>query len=297
MFEISEMMSIPVISNCETSREWHEIVSVSPNSHERFLTSSQIPELNAGGLLMGGVADMRDQYAVERVGGELHTIICTMAGEGRLTTNNHEIIVPPHHMIILPATLPYRLELASECQGWKFIWFIMPQVPEWKVLTAHGQRVCPFNASEQVWAMCSLLHHEINGRPSMRSLYVSEVSRLLSTTEQKIGNTALRVETQFNRISSQLHLPWTVSQIADACFLSEEQLGRICRKLYQCSPLQKIIEMRMNRAIDLLAVQEDTITTIATRVGYKDAYAFSHRFKRHFGQSPNVYRKTLNDDE
>lgn len=284
----------PDMMAVEQTRDWQEIVEVSDHCLEYFLTLSDQPELKSADIYMGGIADMTKHYTIERKGGDLHTLLCTVSGEGVLTTNDNVYTVPNNHMMILPAGKPYRFELGVNNSNWRFVWFVMPQTKRWGKICANEQRVVPFPASEQVWALCTLLHHEANGRSSMRSLYVSEIEQLLTHSPYTIANSELRVETQFNRIRSQIHHSWTVSEIAKACFISEEQLGRICRKRYNCSPKKKLIDMKMSRAKDFLTINEETLGSIASRVGYADAYSFSQSFKRYYGLSPKAYIKSLN---
>lgn len=101
-----------------------------------------------------------------------------------------------------------------------------------------------------------------------------------------------RVHTLFNEVESQLQQSWTVKEMAAKCFISEEQLNRICKDLYQMSPRSRFIHLRMEKAADLLLYREWTITMIAQRLGYKDLYNFTLRFRKHFGCSPSGYRKS-----
>jgi len=47
---------------------------------------------------------------------------------------------------------------------------------------------------------------------------------------------------------------------------------------------------RMTRAARLLRESDAPLSAIARQVGYESPFAFSHAFKRLFGQSPNQYR-------
>ena len=46
----------------------------------------------------------------------------------------------------------------------------------------------------------------------------------------------------------------------------------------------------MTRAARLLRDSDAPLSAIARQVGYESPFAFSHAFKRLFGQSPNQYR-------
>ena len=56
-------------------------------------------------------------------------------------------------------------------------------------------------------------------------------------------------------------------------------------------PLTYLTGWRMTLAADLLRDTEATITTVARKVGYEDAFAFSVAFKRGRRVSPSLWRR------
>lgn len=62
------------------------------------------------------------------------------------------------------------------------------------------------------------------------------------------------------------------------------------------SPLQYILEIRMNTAKQLLESTNCSITEIANNVGYENALYFSRLFHKHVGLSPKEYRKSRVSD-
>ena len=168
-------------------------------------------------------------------------------------------------------------------------------VIKWLPLVANGQRVEHTHICEQVWSVMNLLHSEIGGRASYRKLFASELvsfdAWVVPTWLLPTRYYAFKV--YFNDIESQLHLNWTVKGIAKQCFLSTEQLNRITKQLYNCSTQQRLIQLRMEKAVDLLYYQEWTIGMVAQRLGYQDPFNFTHRFRQYHGCSPREYRKRL----
>ncbi len=117
------------------------------------------------------------------------------------------------------------------------------------------------------------------------------IIRTLTGFEPKSTSTTARVQALYNEIESSLHLPWTVAGMAERVFISEEQLNRVTKSLFNVSPRSKLIQLRMDKATSLLKQQDWSVSMIANRLGYKDPYNFSHRFKKYFGLSPSQYRK------
>ncbi|PSW20170.1 AraC family transcriptional regulator [Photobacterium sanctipauli] len=273
---------------------WVEKVYLSEACKERFLTQSDLPELTDNEFFMAGLAELSDGYEIERVSTSIHTLLFTLDGKGKLTTEDKEYDLLPNTLTILPAGLPFRFELAEASGYWKMAWVLLEPTDKWHPISAHGQRVEFTQLSEQVWSVMNLLHSEISGRSSYRKLFASELSRLLlGSTTLAPSNSVLRVQSVFNEIESQLHHNWTVKGIAEQCFLSTEQLNRITKQLYQCSTQQRLITLRMEKAVDLLHYREWSIGMVAQRLGYADPFNFTHRFRQYHGCSPREFRKRL----
>ncbi|MBO5099557.1 MAG: helix-turn-helix transcriptional regulator, partial [Clostridia bacterium] len=62
------------------------------------------------------------------------------------------------------------------------------------------------------------------------------------------------------------------------------------------SPINYVIDQRMNAAADMLTNTTFPISEISKKVGYEDSYYFSRLFKNRVGVSPVRYRKeTVNN--
>lgn len=57
------------------------------------------------------------------------------------------------------------------------------------------------------------------------------------------------------------------------------------------TPSDYILNLRLNKACELLVAADMQISSIGVAVGYKDQYFFSKIFKKHMGVSPLEYRK------
>ncbi len=169
---------------------------------------------------------------------------------------------------------------------------LTPDTQQWQHIASLGQGIVPFGECEQIWSLMNLVYFEIGGRASYRKLLLSEIIRTLTGFEPKSTSTTARVQALYNEIESSLHQPWTVAGMAERVFISEEQLNRVTKTLFNLSPRSKLIQLRMDKATSLLKYQDWSVSMIANRLGYKDPYNFSHRFKKHFGLSPSQYRKS-----
>jgi transcriptional regulator GlxA family with amidase domain len=87
--------------------------------------------------------------------------------------------------------------------------------------------------------------------------------------------------------------PGLVAAAADLANLGERALSRRFSRATGASPRAFIVEMRMERARDLLARSRLPIEEVAARVGYADRATFSKAFKERTGLSPSVFRRRL----
>ena len=91
--------------------------------------------------------------------------------------------------------------------------------------------------------------------------------------------------------------PGLVAAAADLANLTERTLSRRFSHATGMAPREFIIELRMERASDLLARSRLPIDEIAARVGYSDRGTFSKTFKERTGLSPSFYRRRLQASE
>lgn len=84
---------------------------------------------------------------------------------------------------------------------------------------------------------------------------------------------------------------WTVSEMAEICRLSDDQLRRIFLKYTGCHPKRYLERLKMHQAGELLVTTNLPVAVIALNLGYRDPYHFSRRFKIGTGLSPRQFRE------
>ncbi|GHG89205.1 AraC family transcriptional regulator [Streptomyces lanatus] len=84
--------------------------------------------------------------------------------------------------------------------------------------------------------------------------------------------------------------PWTVASLAAKAGVSRAALARRFTELVGEPPMSYLTGWRMALAADALRDTDDTLDSIARRVGYGSAFALSSAFKRVYGVSPQERR-------
>ena len=85
--------------------------------------------------------------------------------------------------------------------------------------------------------------------------------------------------------------PVTVKELATIAHLSLSQFERRFKALFQVTPLQYLIRLRLNKACQILTASTAKITDIASQCGFYDHSHFIRQFSKTFGLSPSAYRR------
>lgn len=80
----------------------------------------------------------------------------------------------------------------------------------------------------------------------------------------------------------------SLEKIAKNMYLSPVYISRIFKEETGDSPINYLINVRLNKARALLSEGRLSISAIAKTVGYQDAYYFSKLYKKHFGCPPSA---------
>jgi PAS domain S-box-containing protein len=73
--------------------------------------------------------------------------------------------------------------------------------------------------------------------------------------------------------------------------LSLSQLDRRFKRLFQLTPQQFLLRVRLNAACQMLVSTEESVLQIALRTGFYDQSYFTKHFRRHKGATPTAYRR------
>ncbi|MDF3128778.1 helix-turn-helix domain-containing protein [Kiritimatiellaeota bacterium B1221] len=83
----------------------------------------------------------------------------------------------------------------------------------------------------------------------------------------------------------------TLTQLAATSHLSERQFCRIFKQCLGRSPIEHLLEVRIQQASTHLRESAMSVTEIAFACGFSDGNYFTRSFKKHLHQSPTQYRQ------
>lgn len=85
--------------------------------------------------------------------------------------------------------------------------------------------------------------------------------------------------------------PITIKQLSQEVALSPYYLIRLFRRVYNQTPHQYLIQVRIARAKELLSSSDLNITDVCAEVGFESLGSFSALFRSTVGLSPSAYRR------
>lgn len=124
----------------------------------------------------------------------------------------------------------------------------------------------------------------------MRSLY-NIIKHLLEISTEKNTYRNATVYPVIEFIKNNYTKNISVSEMADIIKTSESNLYTVFKKSTNISPIRYLNEYRLSVACELLHHTDNSIKSIAEKVGIPDPFYFSKLFKAKYSISPQQYRK------
>lgn len=84
----------------------------------------------------------------------------------------------------------------------------------------------------------------------------------------------------------------TIRQIAGELNISQDKLEELFLRRFRKSPKEYFLELKMEKAKQLLSRTDLSVKQIANQLGYQDQMNFSRLFRKKTGKNPLLYRKT-----
>ncbi len=122
-------------------------------------------------------------------------------------------------------------------------------------------------------------------------LLTVKLSRLYGAGQENAPEGPFELYRLINEISDRSQEGWSRERMAKLAGMSVSTLTRQFRKATGYPPNEYLLMLRLKKSLLLLVNPELSISDIADRVGFSDSNYFCRQFKRHYGLSPQRYRK------
>lgn len=222
-----------------------------------------------------------------------YVVALVLDGETEYHINGKTYLVQKNDVIFFPPKTMRSGRTKPQCP-WTFITIAF------RMETNEAADVC-FNKLIQIWknsgdTVRPLFQEASRAWTGKNPLYQIRCSLL--TTEilykmvlsempyQKLAHIK-KLEKARNLIQENFRTNLSIEELADSIGLSVSYFRRLFHEAYGCSPVQYLINLRIEHAKDLLQSGEVNVTEAALLSGFEDIYYFSTLFKRKTGYTPS----------
>lgn len=285
-----------------------------------IFTCPPLPYLIVGGKSLYRTGDIH----LRRIMEQTFDLIFVTSGTLYMEEDNHKYIVKEGQFMILP---PKRLHKGYKCcsEPTNFFWlhfyttgnFYYADKPVYD--KNHKQKANyqftkePFHISlpqyghlnleqqsQMAECMNSIVQVKIDKKRPKKDFYSSTISQLKSQQlffsilsllcDANIPDDkdiAKNIYDYFNLFYKE---PFDLKKLATEYAFHPTHIIRCVKKKYGTSPLQLLLNIRINKAKTMLAETNNTITKIAFEVGFEDNAYFTKQFKKIVQLTPTQYR-------
>ena len=280
---------------------FRDIVDIGPKCFERFIDSSDTPEISDLEIELAGCSNLSGNYTVGRVSPPNHTLFYSIHGQGKFRVPSGEMQLDEGQLIILPAGQSFEVTIVSE--QWDIIWVNLADSERWKSFSKSEAVVLDNAKLEGLHHAMELLYLErdVDSREEAMQLVSRYLYRIIDaplsdvhTHDEKERRQVSRLHSLFSAVEKQLQFNWDMESLSEKAHYSAPHLHRLCLQVFGRSPKQHVIYLRMTRAKSLLQSTQWPVSYIASYVGYANVFTFSKRFKKSTGLPPSAYRESVN---
>ena len=118
------------------------------------------------------------------------------------------------------------------------------------------------------------------------------LSRAYTDSDTTEAHALLRVGNVIGALENDFSKDWTLDELLKIAHMSRSNLMRVFRKATGQTPIEYLVRLRIQRAMEMLRNTDQSITEIAMEVGFNDSNYFTRQFRRALGESPRDFRRT-----
>ena len=218
----------------------------------------------------------------------LHYVV---RGTGIFVKDNVSHQVNPGDIFVIP---PYEETYyeADKDHPWRYIWCGFTTEDE--LPSALYQPVIRYSGAGAVFEDMMRCAKMENGRSAFLS---SKLWELMSMLLEKGPPKADYITKALSFMHAEYAGGISVKDVSERLSLDRSYFSTIFSERMGMSPQKYLMNLRMEKAAELMTVYGEKPSTAGASVGYPDIYHFSKMFKKHFGVSPREYKAKVKSEE
>jgi AraC-like DNA-binding protein len=182
----------------------------------------------------------------------------------------------------------------------------LPALPGYQVLFSRGERnslrtlrLAPGELGVGL-SYVETLSHELDTRnPGFEFMsrarfmqLVCFLSRVNSQSRKRPDPNAMScVGKAISHLEAHFAQPIKLDELARLTHMSKRHFFRAFQAATGSTPIAYLVNLRLTHAAEMLRRYDETVTSVAYKVGFNDSNYFARRFRAMFGVTPSEYRK------
>jgi AraC family transcriptional regulator len=154
-----------------------------------------------------------------------------------------------------------------------------------------------YSHSKQGWQDALLLEEQLTEVMvyllGMHKHIAKEVNRLAAVKKSTQTEVYRRLCLSLNYLHSYYAQEISLDELAAIACLSKFHYLRVFKSVFQLSPYQYLLKLRLEKAGELLKHTSIPVSIISIESGFQNITSFSRFFHQRYGYSPTEYRKTF----
>lgn len=226
-------------------------------------------------------------------------VYLVLQGEYNAYVNGKRIKLSENELIFLPQGYHYRSESITEKFSFMAVYFKINESPS---DFPDGIFSSPFTipADEKMKQNLISIHEEMELKNdgyliTVKALLYNVLQNCFSKRKSKpmpdsfylIKNAVSYIKQNYSNENVDVNYLAEISGVTPTHFIN------VFKGIFGKTPKSYIIELRMEKAKQLLMYSPHTVSEVAALLGYPDVSCFSNAFKSYVGMSPLSYRKKL----
>lgn len=130
---------------------------------------------------------------------------------------------------------------------------------------------------------------EVTALTSLQELIIY-LSKSYISADSPDAASLLRVADVIALLEKEYMNPWNLGDLVKTANMSKGNLIRIFKNATNQTPIEYLVDIRMQRAMELLSKTDLPVTEIAYQVGFGDSNYFSRHFRNKINSTPKEFR-------
>jgi len=247
------------------------------------------------------LGDTYNWHGLKRKDIDTYVFQYTLSGFGMIEINGGRYSVKPGEAFIVEVPSNHRYYFPQESDKWEFIFLTLEGNEAskcWKYIEVENGSILKVPPDSKLIELLFEIYQNTKEQKITDAYYASskayqfimEMYRFARNIEE-VENFSIQITKALSFIQSNYHEPITLDDIADAAGYSRFYFIKQFKRKLKMPPMQYLMKIRIQKAVELLRSTNSSVSDIAYKVGFSNANYFNKVFRKTIGVSAGAFRE------